>query len=152
MSRADQFAALPDDTHARWMRFARPDQRIFPVLLGLEMIDVRVDYAAMRIGFREELLQAAGVVHGGVYSSMLDAVVVPAVGSTLERGANFATVDMHVQFMRGNRDEDMIAEGWVVRRGRTTAFCESEVIAADSGKVLARSVLTYSISEPRPKA
>lgn len=127
------------------MRFARPGDTIFPSLLGLEMVDVRVDYAAMRLAFRAELLQAAGVVHGGVLASILDAVVVPAVGSVLDREANFSTVDLHVQYMRANVDEDMLAEGWVSRRGRTTAFCESEVVGETSGKRFARAILTYSI-------
>jgi acyl-coenzyme A thioesterase PaaI-like protein len=45
--------------------------------------------------------------------------------------------------------EDAICEGWVVKRGRSTVFCEAEMIGAASGKLIARSVLTYNVSVVR---
>ena len=56
---------------------------------------------------------------------------------------------MHVQFLAALVDEDAVAEGWIVKRGRTTVFCESEVVGAISGKLVARSMLTYSVNMPR---
>jgi uncharacterized protein (TIGR00369 family) len=150
--RADAHAALDPDVLARWQRYGRGDDVIFPQLLGLEIEDLRVDYCRMRMPFKPELLQAAGMVHGGAIASLLDTVVVPAVGSTLPRGAAYSTVDMHIQFMRplagGDRAEDAVAEGWVTKRGRSTAFCESEAFGATSGTLLAKSVLTYSLAFP----
>jgi acyl-coenzyme A thioesterase PaaI-like protein len=46
--------------------------------------------------------------------------------------------------------EDLIAEGWIVRRGRTVVFCESEARGATSGKVVARAVLTYNVQQVKP--
>lgn len=149
-SRAAAHEPLDPEVHQRWMRYGRGDALIFPRLLGFEIEDVRVDYCRMRMPFKPELLQAAGMVHGGAIASLLDTVLVPAVGSTLPAGAAYATVDMHVQFMRpiagGEGAEDAVAEGWVTKRGRTTAFCESEAVGATSGKVLAKSVLTYNVT------
>jgi len=148
-ARAEAHEPLDPDVRARWLRYGQGDEVIFPRLLGLRIEDVRVDYCRMRMPFSNELLQAAGMVHGGAIASLLDTVVVPAVGSILPRGAVYATVDMHIQFVRpiagGDRAEDAVAEGWVVKRGRTTAFCESEAHGATSGKLLAKSVLTYTI-------
>jgi uncharacterized protein (TIGR00369 family) len=122
------------------------------MLLGIEVEDIRRDYCRMRLPFRDELLQAAGFVHGGAIASLLDHVVVPAVGAVLEPDAQYSTVDMHVQFMRGivggDRAEDAVAEGWVTRRGRRTVFCEAEAFGGTSGDVLAKSVLTYAVSTP----
>ena len=53
---------------------------------------------------------------------------------------------MHVQFLSALAREDAVAEGWIVKRGRSTVFCESEVVGATSGKLIARSVLTYNVS------
>ncbi len=148
--RAAAHEPLEPEDHARWLRYAQGDELIFPRLLGFRIEDVRVGYCRMRMPFAPELLQAAGMVHGGAIASLLDTVVVPAVGSTLPRGAAYATVDMHIQFMRpiagGDRAEDAVAEGWVVTRGRTTAFCESEAYGGTSGKLLAKSVRTYNIA------
>jgi uncharacterized protein (TIGR00369 family) len=149
-ARADRYEALDAETTARWMRYGRSDPTIFPALLGLTVEDVRADYCRMRMPFQPVLLQAAGVVHGGAIASLLDAVVVPAVGGLLPPGARFSTVDLHVQFLRalagGDRAEDAVAEGWVVRRGRGTVFCESEVYGATTARLVAKSVLTYSVA------
>ncbi len=134
------------------MRFGKSGTTTYPMLLGLVVEDIRRDYCRMRLPFRDELLQAAGFMHGGAFASLLDHVMVPAVGAVLDRGVGYSTVDMHVQYIRsiagGDRAEDAIAEGWVVRRGRRTVFCESEAYGATSGHLLAKSVLTYSVTEP----
>ena len=67
-------------------------------------------------------------------------------GAAYATTARFATVDMHVQVLSALVADDAVAEGWVVKRGRTMVFCESEAIAATTGKVVARSVLTYHVT------
>lgn len=152
-ARASAHDTLDTATTERWMKFGKSGATTFPMLLGIEVEDIRADYCRMRMPFRDELLQAAGAMHGGAISSLLDHVMVPAVGALLERGANYSTVDMHVQFMRGifggDRAEDAIAEGWVTRRGRRTVFCEAEAFGARTGDLLAKSVLTYVVSAPQ---
>ena len=128
------------------MRFARAGTTLFPQLVGLEIEDVRADYCRMRLPFRPELLQAAGVVHGGAIATLLDSVIVPAVGGVLERNARFSTVDLHVQFLGAVGDDDLVAEGWVTRRGRTVVFCESEAVAASTGRPAGKALLTYNVT------
>lgn len=147
--RAAQFKILPDDLAARWSKFGSWDRTYFPSLVGLQVEEVRHDYCRMRIPFRPELEQPAGVVHGGAIATVLDSVVVPAVGSAYTAEHRYSTVDMHVQYLSALVQEDGIAEGWVVKRGRTTVFCEAELVGATSGKLIARSVLTYNVSTPR---
>jgi len=152
-SRAEHFETLDDETTQRWMRFGRSGTTTYPMLLGLVVEDIRRDYCRMRLPFRDELLQAGGFVHGGAIASLLDHVMVPAVGAVLDAGTDYSTVDMHVQYIRGiaggDRAEDAIAEGWVTRRGRRTVFCEAEAYGATSGDLLSKSVLTYAVSAPR---
>lgn len=146
--RAEDFAPLDAERTSRWKRFGQSGTIRFPTLLGLVVEDVRADYCRMRLPFREEILQAGGLVHGGAIASLLDAVMVPAVGAVLERDAVYSTVDMHVQFIRGITaadPEDAVAEGIVVRRGRNTVFCESRALGATTGRLLAKSVLTYNV-------
>lgn len=149
MSRADQFAPLEGALAERWLKFGKWERTYFPSLVGLVVEEIRTDYCRMRIPFRPELEQPAGVVHGGVIATILDSVVVPAVGSAYPADYRFSTVDMHVQYLSALVQEDGVAEGWIVRRGRTTVFCEAELLAATTGKVIARSLLTYNVSPPR---
>jgi uncharacterized protein (TIGR00369 family) len=146
MSRADAHQPLADEVAERWAKFGKGDANLFVNMLGLVIEDVRIDYCRMRMPFSDTLNQAAGIVHGGAIASLLDSVVVPVVGSAYGREARFSTVDMHVQFLSALIGEDAVAEGWIVKRGRTVVFCESEVLGATSGKVIARSVMTYSVN------
>ena len=149
MSRADRFAPLDGPLAERWLKFGKWERTFYPMLLGMSVEEVRTDYCRMRLPFRPELEQPAGVVHGGAIASLLDSVVVPAVGSAYPADYRFATVDMHVQYLSALVQEDAVAEGWIVRRGRSTVFCEAEVMGAVSGKLIARSLLTYNVSPPK---
>ncbi len=148
-SRAEQFKPLTDDAAERWSKFGTWDRPFFPTHVGLSVLEVRHDYCRMHLAFSPQLEQAAGLVHGGAIATALDHVVVPAVGSAYTAEHRFSTVDMHVQYLSALIHEDGIVEGWVVKRGRTTVFCESELVGATSGKLIARSVLTYNVSTPR---
>jgi acyl-coenzyme A thioesterase PaaI-like protein len=53
---------------------------------------------------------------------------------------------MTVQFMGALKDEDAVAEGWITQRGKSMVFCEAEAIGAQSGRRVARAVLTYKVS------
>lgn len=150
MSRADQYKPLSAELQERWSKFGAWDREFYPTLLGLVVEEVRHDYCRMRLPFKPSLEQAAGVVHGGAIASALDHVVVPAVGSAYTAEHRYSTVDMHVQYLSALIGEDGIAEGWVVKRGRTTVFCEAELRGGTSGKLIARSVLTYNVSAVKP--
>jgi len=146
MTRADQYQPLPAEASARWAKFGRSDVVFYPSLIGLDVEETRIDYCRMRMPFKAELLHAGGVVHGGAIASLMDAVLVPAVGSVLGPTDRFSTVDLHVQYLGAVEDEDVVAEGWVTKRGRSVVFCESEAVGASSGRLIAKSVLTYNVS------
>jgi acyl-coenzyme A thioesterase PaaI-like protein len=42
--------------------------------------------------------------------------------------------------------EDVVAEGWITRRGRSTVFCRAEVRTARAGLVAA-GTLVYKVSK-----
>lgn len=147
-TRADRFPPLPSHRLERWSNFGRWDETYFPRLLGIEVVEIRDGYCRMHLPWRFELTQPAGVVHGGVVASLIDSVVVPAIGGGYDEPVRFATVDLHVQYQGAVVRQDMSAEGWVTRRGRSVVFCEAEVTTVD-GEVVARGMMTYRVSPPR---
>ena len=145
----EDFAKLPTDVEERWLRFGQWDRVYFPKLVGLRVEAVRLDYCRMILPFKPELEQPMGIVHGGAIATLVDAVVVPAIGSAYGPEVGFSTIDMHVQYLSALVKEDAVAEGIVVKRGRSIVFCEASVHGRTSGKPLARGSLTYSVSSPR---
>ena len=151
VTRADQHEELDAATRERWLGFGREREHgrgFFAQHIGLVVEDVRRDYCRMRMVFRPELLQGGGIMHGGAIASLLDSVLVPAIGATLPEGSRYATVDLHVQFLEALQEDDAVAEGWVVRRGRRVVFGQAEARAASTGRLVATSVLTYNVSPP----
>ncbi len=146
--RADSFAPLPEDVAARWRKYGNWDRTYFPSLVGVVVEDLRTDYCRMRLPFRPELTQPAGSVHGGAIATLVDTVVVPAVGAGLEPGWAYATVTMNIQYLGAITGEDAVAEGWVTQRGRSIVFCQAEVTTA-GGRPVATGTLAYKISPPR---
>lgn len=145
---ADRFAPLPDVAAERWAKFGNWDRTYFPNVVGLVVEELRTDYCRMRLPFRPELEQPAGVVHGGAIATLIDTVVVPAVGAAYDPDWRYMTLSMNVQYLGAVVGEDAIAEGWVTQRGRSIVFCQAEVTTA-SGRPAATGTLTYKVSPPR---
>ncbi len=146
---AERFAPLDEAIAGRWSKFPHGLGRVyFPGLVGLQLEEVRTDYARMRLPFRPELEQPAGVVHGGAIATLIDTVVVPAVGQAYDLDWAYFTIAMDIRYIGAVVGEDAIAESWIEQRGRTLVFCRAEVRTA-SGKLAADGTLTYTIRPPR---
>jgi len=148
--RATQFEKLSPEVDARWMNFGQWERTYFPTLVGLHVEETRLGYCRMVLTYREELEQPMGIVHGGAIATLIDASVVPAIGSAYDNSVGYSTIDLHVQYHNALVKEDAVAEGWVTKRGRSIVFCETEVIGRTSGKRIARGFMTYNVSSLRP--
>ena len=148
--RALLFDELSPEVHARWKNFGQWERTYFPKLVGLHVEETRLGYCRMAMPFRDELEQPMGIVHGGAIATLIDASVVPAIGSAYDNTIGYSTLDLHVQYHNALVKEDAIAEGWVTKRGRSVVFCETEVTGRTSGKQIARGFMTYNVSALRP--
>lgn len=144
--RADRFETLPDEKLAPWRNYGRwPGRSYFPSLVGVEVEEIRRDYCRMRLPYRAELDQPAGAVHGGALATLMDTVVVPAIGSAYGPEVQFMTVNMNLNYVGAVVEADTVAEGWVTRRGRTMAYCRAE--ATSDGKLVIEGSLVYAIRQ-----
>jgi len=144
--RAAGYEELDADRARYWGKFGRWDQTYFPNVVGLELEAVKVDYARLRLPYRPELRQPAGVVHGGAIASLIDTVVVPAIGAYYPQMPKMLTVDMQIRYLGAARETDLVAEGWITKRGRSIVFCQAEVRTRPGGDLVAEGWLTYKVS------
>ncbi len=149
VNRADSFPPLPPERLERWSKFGAWDTVWYPKFLGIDVEEIRQDYARMRLAFRPEFRQPAGVVHGGVIASMVDTVVVPAVGTGYDEPRQLFTVDIQLRFLAPIVDDDIVGEGWVAQRGRQIVFCDAEV-RSGAGALAATATLVYKVSSKPP--
>lgn len=145
---AHRFAPLTDQAAERWATFPDRGRPTFPTVVGLVIEEIRTDYARMRLPHRSELEQPDGVVHGGAIATLVDTVVVPAIGGAYEARMDLFTVSMTVNYLGAVVGEDAVAEGWVERRGRSTVFSRVEVRTAGRG-LATTATLVYAVRPAR---
>ncbi|MGA8276370.1 MAG: PaaI family thioesterase [Thermoplasmata archaeon] len=90
-------------------------------------------------------LNINGVVHGGVYATILDTAMGASLVSLLREGETTATTSLYIEFLRAAREGDTLtARGDVLRRGRHIAFVEGNLYGAD-GRRLSQARGTWYI-------
>lgn len=121
-------------------------QAPYPSFLGLSYEEIKSEYARMRLPYRPEINQPAGIIHGGAIASLIDTAVVAAVLSGINGPIKrMVTVDMHIHYLDTGFEEDLIAHAAVRRRGRTMVYLEVDVIGENSEKTCAHGELSYMV-------
>lgn len=87
-----------------------------------------------------------GMVHGGVFGTLLDTAMGCAVMSTLPAGQGYTTLEYKVNLTRALTVEtgEVACEGRIVTRGRQTAVAEARILDAQ-GRVCAHATTTCLI-------
>lgn len=110
-------------------------------LLGWHLLDARPAEGWIRIGFdgKPDFCNPAGFVQGGILSAMLDDTMGPAVFAMTEGKLYTSTISLTVNFLAPARPGPITAEAKVTQLGKTVAFVEGRLTAAD-GTLLATAV------------
>ncbi len=146
---AHRFEPLSPERAELWKTFLNwEDVVYFPTFVGLQVEEIRDGYCRIRLPFRPELNQPAGIVHGGAIATLIDTVVVPAVAAPYDERPMLATVGLDIHYLGPVIEQDAVAEGWVTKRGRSTVFCRAEVYT-EEGDVTATASLIYKVSNSR---
>ena len=144
--RADDFPPMTPEMLERWSGFPSWGQGTnFNLHMGFVVEEMRTGYARLRMPIRPEIMQPAGIMHGGAIAGLIDTAVVPAIGSSGVEPTRMVTISMNINYMGAISDEDAVCEGWVTRQGRSIVFCSAEVTGAGSGRVCATGTLVYKV-------
>ena len=98
--------------------------------LGVEILEISADQAVLRLPFRPEFVQGAGVVAGGVLAALADeamAHVVLANLANLPQGRKTATIEMSVRYFRPVHEGGVTARARLVNAGRRILSVEATV-------------------------
>lgn len=117
-------------------------------LLGWRLFDARPEEGWIRLGFegKPEFCNPAGFIQGGMLSAMLDDTMGPAVFTKTEGRLYTATISMTVNFLAPARPGPITGEATVTQLGKTVAFVEGKLMAAD-GTVLAIATTSARLVE-----
>ena len=109
----------------------------FDELLGLSLTETGPERVAGVLPVTARLHQPTGIVHGGVYATIVETVA--SVGATLAlEGRGVAVgIDNTTDFLRPVRDGELRVEGRPVTRGRSLQLWEVSV-TDERGRPVAR--------------
>lgn len=114
----------------------------FNHLLGLRLKQVHADGVTLECRLRPELLNASGVVHGGVTATLADAAAGIALTRHLRRARAATTVELKINYLRAVTGDRLRARARLLRVGST--ICCARVDVFDSARELAATALvTY---------
>ena len=103
-------------------------------LIGAELVDVAPGYCAIALVPRAEIAQQHGYVHAGIVSAIVDSAGGYAGFTLFPLNASVLTVEYKLNLLAPATGERLIAEGFVVKPGRTLAITRGEVHAEHGGK------------------
>ena len=114
-------------------------------LLSIKLMDVGVGYSSLEIDLANKHLQPYGMVHGGVFASIIDAAAFWSIYFGIEDpDAGLTTVDLKLNYLEPAVSGKLFARGRQIKVGRTLGYAEAQVFD-QSEKVLAHGTSTVII-------
>jgi 1,4-dihydroxy-2-naphthoyl-CoA hydrolase len=121
----------------------------YDVLLGTEWVSDDPEDAHVRVDVRDQLRQPLGLVHGGVFSSLIESVCSRATArAVFAQGDAAMGQSLSVSFLRPITTGSIEVVARVRHRGRTTWIWQAEVSDAE-GRLCALGQMTIAV-RPRP--
>ncbi len=111
--------------------------------LGAEVVSADDGSATVRFEAREEHLNPAGTLHGGVVATLVDTAMGAAVRSTTGEGEVPATSQLTVTYLRPGTPGPLTVTAQVRTRGEHLTVCEADV--EQDGKSLVHAVATFAL-------
>ena len=109
---------------------------------------VEKNSARLRVPYSDRLVRVGGTICGQALMSFADTAMVIAISAASGGFRPMTTVGQTISFMRPIANADVVAEARVLRLGKTLAFGEIELRAADRDDLAAHVTTTYAILGP----
>lgn len=121
----------------------------FNRLVGMRVARIHKDGVTVECAMREDLKNAAGGMHGGVFATLADA----AVGISLQRHfggmRSITTVELKINYFRPVTEGRVFARAKLIRVGAT--ICVGSVdLHNEHGREVGAALVTYMLLGDRP--
>jgi len=115
--------------------------------LGIELVRMGDGEAEMSLIVRDEHLQTMGIVHGGVFASILDSVTWWAAFAAQPRdgAGRLTSVDLKVNYLSALRSGRAVARARCKKVGARICYATAEILD-DAGKLLADGSSTLLVT------
>jgi len=103
-------------------------------LICATMPVIEAGYTEIHLPYRPEITQQHGYIHGGVVGMIADSAAGYSAATLTSADTGVLTVEYKLNLLAPAEGDRLIAEGSVVRYGRTLIVTKAEVFAIKDGK------------------
>ena len=121
-------------------------------LIGAAITEVAPGYCAIALAPRPDLSQQHGYVHAGIVSAIVDSAGGYAGFTLFPEDASVLTVEFKLNLVAPAKGDRIVAEGFVVKPGRTLAITRGEVHAEEGGKRTLVALMQQTLMVMRGKS
>jgi uncharacterized protein (TIGR00369 family) len=104
-------------------------------LIGFGITEVEPGRATFEFQAGEQHANPMGTLHGGILCDIADAAMGVAYASLLGEGESFTTLELKINFLKPFWTGLLIAEGYVVKSGKTTGLVQCDIRDAERSLV-----------------
>lgn len=135
----------PQDPHfAERVRSSFAQQQAM-TLIGATLPVVEAGYTEIHLAHRPEVTQQHGYIHGGVVGMIADSAAGYAASTLTSHDTGVLTVEYKLNLLAPAHGQLLIAEGSVIRYGRTLIVTKAEVFAIRDGRKNLCAVMQQTI-------
>jgi uncharacterized protein (TIGR00369 family) len=126
--------------------FAQRRQPALDSLGNGELLEADPEHGRVKFRFvaRPEFCHSGDIVQGGFLTGMVDTAMAHAAILRSHFTMAVPTLELKVSFFEPGHPGPLYAEGWVVRWGRSTAFCEAS-LTNDQGAMIVKASSTIKL-------
>ncbi|SIT87943.1 PaaI family thioesterase [Edaphobacillus lindanitolerans] len=107
----------------------------FDSFLGFQYERLSEDRVRVTLPVQDLFVNSAGVIHGGVISSLADVAMSNLLPADEEGIQQIVTVDLNVSFLRGATGKTLIADAELVKTGKTLIHAACMIYGEDGTAV-----------------
>ncbi len=135
-----------EDQKKKFEQIVKRERPLYYKFLGMDILDVKLGYAKLKMDYNVNLTNPYGFVNGGFFSILADAALACALlGMTDESPTRrLVTIEYKMNIIRPVQEGAVTAEAKVVHLGKDTALGDVDVWD-HRGRMVAKGLITYSI-------
>ncbi|MGI8579558.1 MAG: hotdog fold thioesterase [Solirubrobacteraceae bacterium] len=124
-----------------------PVEETFDGLYGLELVEMTEEVIRARVSVRNEIKQPFGLVHGGVFASIAEAIAsMGTFAGVSDQGKVASGMSNNTSFLRPITEGTVHATARPRHRGRTTWLWDVEIMD-DAGRLCAVTRMTIAVRD-----
>lgn len=133
----------------QWCEWISPfiNSSPFFSFLGITLNELKFGESLLELELKTNHLQSHGVVHGGVFATLVDAAGTLAAVTQIEGNSSATTIEMKINFLSSAKKGKILAYGHCIKLGRTIGVSEASIKNEDQ-KLLAHGLVTVMIKPP----